>query len=135
VIADREKLRQIMLNLLSNAIRYTPAGGRITLSMRPSDDKHVEIRVEDTGPGIPESRREHVFEPFVQLDRSLAQPQEGLGLGLAISRDLARGMHGDLTVGSNVGGGASFTLVLPKGATDRLADVRASGETAASRSA
>ena len=135
VIADREKLRQIMLNLLSNAIRYTPAGGHITLSVRASDDKRLEIRVEDTGPGIPESRREHVFEPFVQLDRSLAQPQEGLGLGLAISRDLARGMHGDLTVGSNAGGGASFTLVLPKAVADRLAGATVSGERLAYRSA
>ena len=135
VIADREKLRQIMLNLLSNAIRYTPAGGRITLSTRARDAERVEIAVHDTGPGIPESRRDEVFEPFVQLDRSLAQPQEGLGLGLAISRDLARGMRGDLTVSSNARGGASFILVLPRGTTDQLADVTTSGETPAYRSA
>ena len=135
VIADREKLRQIMLNLLSNAIRFTPAGGRITLATRARDTERVEISVHDTGPGIPESRRDEVFEPFVQLDRSLAQPQEGLGLGLAISRDLARGMRGDLTVSSNAKGGASFLLVLPRGATDQHADVTTSGETPAYRSA
>jgi len=131
VVADREKLRQIMLNLLSNAIRYTPAGGRITLAARADHHDRVEIRVEDTGPGIPESRREDVFEPFVQLDRSLAQPQEGLGLGLAISRDLARGMRGDLTVSSNARGGASFALTLPRGTEETLADVTTSGETPA----
>ena len=133
VIADREKLRQIMLNLLSNAIRYTPPGGEITLMARTDDRNRVEIRVEDTGPGIPESRREEVFEPFVQLDRSLAQPQEGLGLGLAISRDLARGMRGDLTVSSNARGGASFVLVLPRGTATELVDVTTSGETPAHR--
>ena len=133
VVADREKLRQIMLNLLSNAIRFTPPGGRITLSAREHDGERVEICVEDTGPGIPENRREDVFEPFVQLDRSLAQPQEGLGLGLAISRDLARGMRGDLTVSGNAKGGASFGLVLPRGTADQLADVRTSGETPAYR--
>jgi len=133
VIADREKLRQIMLNLLSNAIRFTPPGGVITLAARADDRDRVEIRVEDTGPGIPESRRGDVFEPFVQLDRSLAQPQEGLGLGLAISRDLARGMRGDLTVSSNPRGGASFFLILPRGSEAELADVTTSGETRAYR--
>ena len=133
VIADREKLRQIMLNLLSNAIRFTPPGGRITLASRADGRERAEIRVEDTGPGIPESRREDVFEPFVQLDRSLAQPQEGLGLGLAISRDLARGMRGDLTVSSNATGGASFVLILPRGTATERADVTTSGETPAYR--
>jgi len=135
VIADREKLRQIILNLLSNAIRYTPPGGRITLSARPESLERVEICVEDTGPGIPETRREEVFEPFVQLDRSLAQPQEGLGLGLAISRDLARGMGGNLTVNGNATGGASFMLLLPRGPVDRRAGLTTSGEPAISRSA
>ena len=135
VVADREKLRQIMLNLLSNAIRYTPSGGRITLSARADHPERVAICIDDTGPGIPESRREDVFEPFVQLDRSLSQPQEGLGLGLAISRDLARGMGGDLTVSDKAGGGASFVLVLPRGSADQLTGLRASGETPAYRSA
>ena len=134
VIADREKLRQIMLNLLSNAIRFTPAGGRITLSTRARDAERVEIAVHDTGPGIPESRRDEVFEPFVQLDRSLSQPQEGLGLGLAISRDLARGMRGDLAVNSNSMGGASFLLELPRGTDDPLADLTTSAETSVYRS-
>jgi signal transduction histidine kinase len=133
VIADREKLRQIILNLLSNAIRFTPAGGRITLSAMAIGDAHVTICVQDTGPGIPESRRDQVFEPFVQLDRSLTQPQEGLGLGLAISRDLARGMKGDLTVEGNAPAGAAFTLTLPRGPADQYAEVRTSGEAEATR--
>ena len=114
VVADREKLRQVLLNLLSNAIRHTPADGRITLTARHAD-VDVEIAVEDTGPGIPEDKREVVFEPFVQLDRSLANTLEGIGLGLAISRDLARGMSGNLIVQAGREGGARFVLTLPRG--------------------
>ena len=134
VTADREKLRQIILNLLSNAIRYTPAGGRIRLSATAVGMAKVEMAIEDTGPGIPESRWEQVFEPFVQLDRSLTQPQEGLGLGLAISRDLARGMDGDLRLTANSSGGATFILVLPRGQPEPTPEVTTSGETAAARS-
>ena len=131
VTADREKLRQILLNLLSNAIRYTPPGGRIRLSAAAVGTSKVEIAIEDTGPGIPEARREQIFEPFVQLDRSLTQPQEGLGLGLAISRDLARGMDGDLRLASNSSGGATFILLLLRGPSEPLVDLTRSGETAA----
>jgi signal transduction histidine kinase len=118
VVADREKLRQILLNLLSNAIRYTPAGGVVTLAAEPRDDERVAIAVRDTGIGIPEDALEDVFEPFVQLDRSLTKVRDGVGLGLAISRDLARGMGGDLAVESRVGEGSCFTLTLPRGIAD-----------------
>jgi signal transduction histidine kinase len=128
VIADREKMRQIVLNLLSNAIRFTPAGGRITLSAMAAGDSRVSVCVEDTGPGIPAARHEQVFEPFVQLDRSLTQPQEGLGLGLAISRDLARGMKGELTLESRPTRGARFVLTLPRGTIDDSLDLMTSGE-------
>jgi signal transduction histidine kinase len=128
VIADREKMRQIVLNLLSNAIRFTPAGGRITLSATAPGDSRVAVCVEDTGPGIPDARHEQVFEPFVQLDRSLTQPQEGLGLGLAISRDLARGMKGELTLERSPHRGARFVLTLPRGTSDDTVDLMSSGE-------
>lgn len=134
VIADRERLRQVILNLLSNAIRYTPSGGRITLSAAPRGSSMVAVCVEDTGAGIPENRRDQVFEPFVQLDRSLTQTQEGLGLGLAISRDLARGMNGDLTLESGTDEGAKFVLLLPRGASQPVRELTTSGETAASGS-
>jgi len=114
VVADREKLRQIVLNILSNAIRHTPAGGKITLSTSPSMG-NVVIVIEDTGPGIPADKAEQVFEPFVQLDRSLRANRDGLGLGLSISRDLARGMDGDLRVEPRDGKGARFLLTLPRG--------------------
>ena len=114
VLADHEKLRQILLNLLSNAIRFTPRGGRITLAAQPVDRAMVEIRVTDTGIGIAADSIDQVFEPFVQLDRSLTNPRDGIGLGLSISRDLARGMGGELRVESEVGTGSCFTLTLPR---------------------
>jgi len=128
VVADREKLRQVILNLLSNAIRFTPSGGRITLSSWSVGETQVAVHVRATGPGIPEGRQAHVFEPFVQLDRSLTQTQEGLGIGLAISRDLARGMSGDLTLRSTPGSGATFMLTLQRGLADRTSGLITSAE-------
>jgi signal transduction histidine kinase len=129
VVADREKLRQILLNLLSNAIRHTPGDGTVTLSAESRGDR-VAILVEDTGPGVPADKREVIFEPFVQLDRSLTQTVEGLGLGLAISRDLARGMWGDLVVEGRQRG-ARFALTLPRGVADPSKPMSMSGETPA----
>ena len=120
IVADREKLRQILLNLLSNAIRHTPKDGRVKLSAEIRTGR-IAIVIEDTGPGIPHDKRDAIFEPFVQLDRSLTQTREGLGLGLAISRDLARGMHGDLVVEDSRGVGSRFVLTLPMGSVDASA--------------
>ena len=113
-LADRVKVEQIMLNLVSNAIKFTPRRGSVVLTCGQNDEK-VFIEVSDTGPGIPEDKHGAIFEPFVQLGRSLTQVQEGVGLGLAISRDLARAMHGDLTLESTLGQGARFRLTLRKG--------------------
>jgi PAS domain S-box-containing protein len=113
VLADGDKVRQILLNLLSNAIKFTPAGGAIEISCEASTTA-VSIGVHDTGMGIPAEKLQVIFEPFVQLDRSLTSTQEGSGLGLAISRDLARGMGGDLTAESSVGRGSTFVLTLPR---------------------
>jgi signal transduction histidine kinase len=132
VLADREKLRQVLLNLISNAIRFTPPGGRVTLTAETRDAGTVAVMVEDTGVGIPDEKLEHIFEPFVQLDRSLTQVREGVGLGLAISRDLARGMGGELTVESAIGKGSCFTLTLPRTA-DTPEAMATSGEMPALR--
>jgi signal transduction histidine kinase len=112
VHADRDKMQQVIINLLVNATKYTDAGGSIRVSCSTQGDR-VSLRVEDTGVGIPEEKLSHIFDPFVQLDRSLNNPREGVGLGLTISRDLARAMGGDLRVESEVGAGSAFTLELP----------------------
>jgi signal transduction histidine kinase len=113
VRADGEKLQQIVLNLLSNAVKFTEPGGRITLSCAAKPHA-VAITVSDTGRGIAAENIDRIFEPFVQLDAGLVRTHEGVGLGLAISRDLARGMGGDLTVESTPGTSSAFTLVLPR---------------------
>jgi PAS domain S-box-containing protein len=110
--ADRGKAAQIVLNLLSNAVKFTPSGGRISVGCAPRRPS-VAIVVRDTGPGIPLDKQTAIFEPFVQLGRSLTSGHEGTGLGLSISRDLARAMGGDVTVASTPGEGAAFTLALP----------------------
>jgi signal transduction histidine kinase len=116
VRADAEKVQQVVLNLLTNALKFTDAGGLVTLSCAPADGDRVCLRVADTGRGIPPGQLERVFQPFVQVDAQLTRTQEGVGLGLAISRDLARGMGGDLTAESTVGVGSTFTLTLPAAA-------------------
>lgn len=116
VRADRERLNQILVNLVGNAIKFTDAPGRIAVDCRASDDR-IRMNVSDTGRGIPIGAMEAVFEPFVQLGRRPeAREQQGVGLGLAISRHLARAMDGDLVVTSTVGKGSTFSLYLPRSA-------------------
>jgi signal transduction histidine kinase len=112
VLVDAPKLQQILLNLLTNAVKFTPSGGSVRISCGRNGER-VQIAVSDTGPGIPKNMQEMVFEPFVQLGRSLSSAHEGAGLGLAISRDLARAMGGDLTLRSEEGRGATFAVSLP----------------------
>jgi len=118
VYADREKLDQILINLLANAVKFTPADGRVELGARvvPQLDERgrelVQIRVTDTGPGVAPDSRATIFEPFVQGDRALNRPSEGVGLGLSISRDLTLGMGGQIALDSAPEGGATFIVTL-----------------------
>jgi signal transduction histidine kinase len=112
--ADRERVVQIVINLLTNAVKFTPSGGRVQISATAADTR-IEIAVTDTGRGIPGDALEHIFDPFVQVGRSTTGGADGLGLGLAISRELARAMAGNLRVTSAVGQGSVFTLELPRG--------------------
>ena len=93
-------------------MQFTPNGGRVAIGCASHDDV-VEISVTDSGIGIPADKLESIFEPFVQVDTRLTRVQDGVGLGLAISRDLARKVGGDLSVTSTFGEGACFTLSLP----------------------
>jgi PAS domain S-box-containing protein len=114
--ADREKSEQILLNLLSNAVKFTPAGGRVGVDACPdaTDPSFVVLSVRDTGIGISAEKLAAVFDPFVQVDASRGGSEQGTGLGLTISRDLARGMGGDLTAESEQNVGSIFTLRLPR---------------------
>lgn len=112
ILADPTRLRQILLNLLGNAIKFTDQG-TITLRCVPVSSRQVAIEVQDTGIGISEQDRARLFRPFTQADMTVTRRFGGTGLGLAISRRLARLMEGDLSVRSAVGTGSTFTLTLP----------------------
>ena len=112
VHGDRDKIQQILLNLLSNAIKFTPSGGSITVdTARREGVDAVFVRVEDTGVGLDEYRQREIFTPF-HSNRDAMNP-DGVGLGLTLSLEYARGMGGDLRVRSEVGKGSTFTLSLP----------------------
>jgi signal transduction histidine kinase len=121
---DDERVRQILVNLLSNAVKFTPPGGEITVDVKwaksPDADtrlqasrSYLRFSVADTGEGIPEDKLLSIFDPFMQAESGLSRTREGSGLGLTISRRLARLMGGDLTVKSEVGSGSTFSLWLP----------------------
>lgn len=110
-LADPEKLDQILMNLLSNAIKFTPEGGRVTVEF-DVEGATTRVHVTDSGSGVPVDRMEEIFEPFVQLRPDASTLTDGVGLGLSISRSLARGMGGDLLAANVPDGGARFTLVL-----------------------
>ena len=112
VSADNQKLGQVLLNLLSNAVKFTPVGGKISVAAERDQDC-VLISVSDNGPGIPADRLRAVFQPFVQVDSTLTRVHGGSGLGLSISRELANGMGGTISVRSEPGAGATFTVSLP----------------------
>jgi PAS domain S-box-containing protein len=118
VHGDREKVQQILLNLLSNAAKFTAPGGRVIVEWTRTGDL-VHVAVTDSGIGIPADKLNLVFEPFVQLGSDRTTIGQGTGLGLAISRELARSMHGDLAANSTMGVGSTFTLSLPVACTDR----------------
>jgi signal transduction histidine kinase len=113
VWADRDKLEQILLNLLSNAAKFTKPGGRVWIEVEESGDDMVEIHVKDTGEGIPPEKLEAIFTPFTQVRVTHSSIGHGAGLGLSISRDLARGMGGDLTAKSVVDEGSDFIVTMP----------------------
>ena len=112
--ADPDRMRQILLNLVGNALKFTSPGGEVTIHCEATPEQ-VRVRVRDTGRGIPGDHLEAIFDPFVQLGRNRYESsQQGVGLGLAISRDLARGMGGDLVAESEEGVGSTLTLTLPR---------------------
>ena len=129
-VGDSDRVRQILVNLISNAVKFTNPGGSVRLHCGSAthgdpgarlvgSGPWTFIRVVDTGIGIPEEQLVRIFEPFVQAESGYTRTEGGTGLGLAISRRLARLMRGDITVQSEVGGGSTFTLWLPGGSAGR----------------
>lgn len=112
VLADSDKLAQVLLNLLSNAAKYTDDGGSMSMGAERSGDR-VRVWVRDTGIGIPADQLDKVFHPFFQVDRGRTRRYGGVGLGLTIARDLARAMGGDVSIESRAGEGTTVSLFLP----------------------
>lgn len=122
LVTDRQRLQQILRNLLSNAFKFTPKGGKVTLSIRKVSSKNnghndkeemIAFAVSDTGIGIPQDKLRIVFEAFQQADGSTKRKYGGTGLGLSISRELAHALGGEISVQSAEGTGSTFTLYLP----------------------
>jgi signal transduction histidine kinase len=109
---DREKVSQILANLLDNAVKFSPGGGTVTVEVAHRRSGHVEVRVVDEGQGIPEAERERIFSKFHRADSSARSPG-GAGLGLFIARGLVSAMGGRIWVDSAEGGGSSFAFELP----------------------
>lgn len=110
---DPVKVRQIIYNFLSNAIKFTPNGGRVTVAARMSGERFLSVSVADTGPGIAPEHHAAIFEKFRQLDGSVTREHQGTGLGLAISKELAGMLGGHIKLESEPGRGATFTLTIP----------------------
>jgi two-component system phosphate regulon sensor histidine kinase PhoR len=113
VLADEEALGQILDNLVDNAVKYTPAGGRVRVRWSESGDE-VALEVDDTGPGIAARDLPRIFERFFRVDRARSRALGGTGLGLAIVKHLAQAMHGSVRAASTLGKGTTFTVCLPR---------------------
>jgi signal transduction histidine kinase len=128
VLGDRDRLKQVLLNLVGNALEYTPPGGRVTLALSCVED-WARLTVSDTGPGIPQDELPHIFERFYRIDRSRRRTAAGgAGLGLSIAYWIIRSHQGRLEVASEVGKGSTFSMWLPLHMTrpPAMADVRPS---------
>jgi signal transduction histidine kinase len=110
VLCDRDRIYQVLSNLVSNAVKFTPEGGSITVNVNFRENE-VQVSVHDTGPGIPDDKKERIFERFVQL---ASNDRRGLGLGLHISKMLVEAHQGRLWVQSQVGEGSFFFFSIPK---------------------
>jgi two-component system phosphate regulon sensor histidine kinase PhoR len=113
VLADNDRMRQVVSNLLDNAIKYGRAGGRTTIVGSQLDDGRLEISVADDGPGIPREAQERIFERFYRVDKARSREQGGTGLGLAIVKHVIQAHGGEVRVESELGNGSRFVINLP----------------------
>lgn len=110
---DRERLEQVVINILSNAVKYTPSGGHIVLSAARRDEGHVMIRVKDDGMGIPKDDIPRLFERFYRVDKARSRAKGGSGLGLAIAKEMVEAHRGTIYLESQLDEGTTVTVVLP----------------------
>src|SRR6056297_3155532 len=110
---DADKMEKVFFNLISNALKFTPDGGRVDLSISTPEPSCIEIRIKDTGIGIPEDRLAFIFDRFYQADPSNSRKYEGTGIGLSLANELVKLHEGSITVQSEVGKGTEFILLLP----------------------
>ncbi|MEW5989274.1 MAG: ATP-binding protein, partial [Chloroflexota bacterium] len=112
ILGDADRLKQLLLNLVENAIKYTPPGGTVTMSLSKADGQ-AKFQIADTGAGIPEEDLPHIFDRFYRVDKARTRAQGGSGLGLSIAKWIAQAHNGDILVHSELGKGSIFTVVLP----------------------
>ena len=123
VLGDADRLKQLLLNLMTNGVKYTPAGGTVTLSLA-RENGWAHVRVADTGIGIAEKDLPHIFDPFYRVDPARSRAQGGTGLGLSIARWIAEMHNGRISVSSEVGKGSVFTVALPLVSKDMAHDAK-----------
>ena len=121
LVGDPRMIQRILANLLDNAIKYTPSGGSVRVSLSAIDGGEALVTVQDTGMAIPPDDLPHIFERFYRCDQSRSEP--GTGLGLSLARALARAHQGDITVTSTLGQGSTFTLILPKTRSNQTSSI------------
>jgi len=117
--ADERRLKQLLYNLLGNALKFTPEGGEVRVAVS-QNDTHVTIEVSDTGVGIDPEQHARIFESFYQVDSTLTKNAQGTGLGLAVVRQIAELHDGSVVIESEVGQGSVFRVILPRHASDSL---------------
>jgi two-component system sensor histidine kinase VicK len=118
VLGNRDQLEQVLVNILSNAIKYTPAGGEITVSLRTEQQK-VVVEVADSGIGIPAAELPRLFERFYRVDKARSREMGGTGLGLPIAKEIVENHHGEIWVESEIGRGTRVCFALPIAATSK----------------
>ena len=113
MMGDRERLEQVVVNIISNAIKYTPSGGHIDMLASRRDERHVMLRIQDDGIGIPENDVPRLFERFYRVDKARSREKGGTGLGLAIAKEMVEAHHGTIHLESTLDVGTTVTIVLP----------------------
>ena len=113
ITGDKERLEQVVVNIISNAVKYTPAGGHIHVTAALQMPKSILLRIQDDGMGIPAEDVPRLFERFYRVDKARSRQKGGTGLGLAIAKEMVEAHHGTIHLESELGKGTTVTIILP----------------------